>query len=251
VMQCANCHMNPHQPLASIPAPAELEGQCRTCHAGVAASLTEKPSLHTELECSSCHSEQHGRIPQCSECHDAPHGKAEAVMQCANCHMNPHQPLASIPVPAKLENQCRICHAQVAAVLKGKPSKHTEQECSSCHSEKHGRIPQCAECHESHSPAVQMSTADCLVCHPVHAPLQIAYPKNENKEVCGGCHTEAYDLLAANKTRHANLTCAFCHPSHGQVMACQDCHGLPHSTQIHTKYKVCGTCHSIAHDLQK
>jgi hypothetical protein len=251
VMNCASCHQNPHQPLASIPVPATLEGLCRECHGKVAASLTEAPSLHTEQECSSCHSEKHGRIPACAECHDAPHGTAPAVMECSNCHQNPHQPLASIPVPAKLEGQCRGCHSPIAALLKEKPSRHTEQECSSCHSEKHGRIPECAECHENHSPAVQMATPDCLACHPVHTPLQIEYPLTQNKEVCGGCHTDPYDQLAAKQTKHSALTCAKCHPAHGQLMACQDCHGKPHSSLIHNKYKECGACHKIAHDLEK
>jgi predicted CXXCH cytochrome family protein len=171
-------------------------------------------------------------------------------MQCANCHQNPHQPLASLPAPEKLEGQCRTCHAQVAASLKEKPSLHTQQGCSSCHSGKHGRIPQCVECHESHSPAVVMTTADCMACHPVHTPREISYPITQNKEVCGGCHPGAYDQLAAKVTKHSALTCAKCHPTHGKIMACQECHGLPHSTVIHAKYE-CSGCHNIAHDIEK
>ena len=69
-------------------------------------------------------------MPQCSSCHDAPHGSSETVMQCLECHANPHQPLASIPVPANLESKCQSCHSQVAASLKAEVSMHTEQEFS-------------------------------------------------------------------------------------------------------------------------
>ena len=190
-------------------------------------------------------------MPKCASCHDAPHGSAEAVQQCTNCHQDPHQPLVSVPSPTALDGQCKYCHSQVAGSLQDHPSKHTAEQCSSCHSDQHGRIPQCAECHESHSPMVQMGTAECQACHPVHTPLQISYAVTESNALCGGCHDEPYNQLVTKQTKHSTLTCAQCHPTHGQLMKCQECHGLPHSDSIHQKYQKCGTCHNIAHDLQK
>jgi predicted CXXCH cytochrome family protein len=234
---------------------------CGRCHAVHFNRIKDNGAKHSGVLCMECHEVFHAYnplknnyaqiMPKCSSCHDDPHGTAEAVVKCLTCHQDPHQPLVTIPEPFDLEGQCRICHDQVAASLQAKPSLHTEQDCSSCHSEKHGRIPECSECHDSHSPAVEMATADCLACHPVHTPTQITYPLDQNKEVCGGCHADPYDQLAVKQTKHSGLTCAKCHPNHGQLMACQDCHGMPHSQTIHDKYKTCGACHNIAHDLEK
>lgn len=234
---------------------------CARCHVSEFSKLKNNGAKHNGVLCMECHEIFHAYnplknnyaaiMPKCSQCHDAPHGSDPAVMKCLTCHQDPHQPLVSIPDPANLEGQCRICHASIAALLTDNPSMHTEQDCSSCHSEKHGRIPQCSECHESHSPKVQLTTADCLGCHPVHTPLQISYPITESKDVCGGCHTVPYEQLAAKQTKHSALTCAKCHPKHGLIPPCQECHGEPHGDAIHKKYPKCGTCHNIAHDLEK
>ncbi len=235
--------------------------ECARCHSAHYNWLRDNGGLHQTVSCTECHAIFHaynplrnnyGEImPKCSSCHDMPHGAAEPVLKCLDCHTNPHQPLVSIPVPSKLEGRCQLCHSQVAASLQAEVSKHTQQECSSCHSEKHGRIPQCAECHENHSPMVVLETVACLACHPVHTPLKITYPVTQTKEVCAGCHDQAYQLLLAHQTKHSALTCAKCHPVHGQLPACQDCHGKPHSAVIHEKFTKCGDCHGIAHDIAR
>ena len=240
--------------------PLTLE-ECARCHTSHYNWLRDNGARHQGVACTDCHQVFHAYnplrnnyaeiMPQCSSCHSAPHGSAEPVIQCLECHANPHQPLVSIPVPANLESKCRLCHTEVAASLKAEVSMHTEQECSSCHSEKHGRIPQCGECHENHSPMASLETPDCLACHPVHTPLRITYPVTQAKEVCAGCHEDAFQLLRVRETKHSALTCAECHPSHGQLPACQECHGEPHSSSIHEKYAKCGDCHGIAHDVQK
>jgi predicted CXXCH cytochrome family protein len=240
--------------------PLTLE-DCGRCHTSHYSWLRDNGAKHQTVVCTDCHQVFHAYnplrnnyaeiMPKCSSCHDAPHGIAKPVMQCLNCHSNPHQPLASIPDPAVLKDRCRLCHETVAASLQAEKSKHTEQECSSCHSEKHGRIPQCSECHENHSPMAVLETPDCLACHPVHTPLQITYPLNQPKEVCAGCHEVPYQQLQDHQTKHSELTCAKCHPAHGQLPACQECHGEPHGAAIHEKYGVCGECHGVAHDVQR
>lgn len=240
--------------------PLTLE-ECARCHTSHYNWLKDNGARHQTVACTECHEVFHAYnplrnnyaaiMPKCASCHDAPHGSEEPVMQCLECHANPHQPLVSIPDPAGLESRCKLCHAPVASSLLAEVSKHTEQECSSCHSEKHGRIPQCSECHENHSPMATLDTPDCLACHPVHTPLRISYPLTQAKEVCAGCHDEAYRLLQVRETKHSALTCAECHAEHGRLPACQECHGEPHSRSIHDKYAKCGDCHGIAHDVQR
>lgn len=234
---------------------------CVRCHTSHYNWLKDDGGLHQTVACTECHEIFHaynplhnnyGEImPKCSSCHDLPHSSTEPLTKCLDCHVNPHQPLVSIPVPADLEGRCPLCHTQVAASLQAEPSMHTEQECSSCHSEKHGRIPLCAECHENHSPLAVMETPDCLACHPVHTPLQISYPATQANEVCAGCHAEPFQLLQDRITRHSALGCAKCHPSHGKLPECQNCHGEPHNAAIHEKYGTCGVCHGIAHDVSR
>ena len=240
--------------------PLTLE-ECARCHTSHYNWLRDNGARHQSVACTDCHQIFHAYnplrsnyadiMPKCSNCHAEPHGSAEPVMECLACHANPHQPLVSIPAPANLESRCHLCHSEVATSLTVQVSKHTAQECSSCHSERHGRIPQCNECHENHSPMAALTTPDCLACHPVHTPLNITYPVTQGKEVCAGCHDQAYNLLEARETKHSALTCAKCHPSHGQLPACQECHGEPHSAIMHQRMPNCGDCHGIAHDIQK
>ncbi|MDX1776358.1 MAG: hypothetical protein R3297_07230 [Desulfobulbales bacterium] len=259
-----------HQPAAAEPVagniytgtiePLTLE-ECGRCHMTHYNWLKNNGAMHQTVSCTECHEIFHAYnplrnnyieiMPKCGSCHTAPHGTAEPVQQCLECHANPHQPLVSIPASATLEKACNLCHNAIAESLQAEVSKHTEQECSSCHSERHGRIPECNECHENHSPMAALASPDCLACHPVHTPLKISYPATQSKEVCAGCHEEAYQLLQARQTKHSALTCAECHAGHGEVPACQDCHGEPHNRTIHDKYAECGACHGIAHDVQK
>jgi hypothetical protein len=235
--------------------------ECGRCHTAHYTWLQENGGKHQAVACRDCHVVIHAYnplrdnyaaiMPQCSSCHAAPHSGAEAVQRCLACHANPHQPLASIPAPAALEDRCRFCHSEVAANLQAEVSMHTELECSACHAEVHGRIPQCDECHENHSPLLPLATPDCLACHPVHTPLAISYPVTQKREACAGCHAEAYSLLQQGQSKHSLLTCARCHARHGQVPVCQDCHGTPHGRELHQKYTACGTCHNIAHAIQK
>ena len=261
-------------PVEAVKAPGQVESvynvqvrpltsqECAQCHMDQFTRIKKSGGKHVGVACTDCHEVYHAYnplknnyseiMPKCSACHDDPHGKDEAVQKCADCHADPHRPVVAIPDPSNLELQCKACHAQVAQSLTKHPSKHTEEECSSCHSQNHGRIPDCSECHESHSTMVTMNTPECLACHPVHMPLQIAYPDGVEKNlICAGCHDVPFDQLKTHQTKHSELACAECHPTHKEIMACQDCHGdTPHNAAIHKKYPKCGECHSIAHDLR-
>ncbi|MEW6429128.1 MAG: cytochrome C [Thermodesulfobacteriota bacterium] len=242
--------------------PKELTiADCGGCHKAHFGWLKDNGGRHQKVACWDCHEKFHlynplknnyaEIMPKCSQCHELPHGSAEPVTQCLTCHSNPHQPLASLPDPEQLFPNCKLCHDAVAQELVAKPSKHTERRCSECHSKVHGRIPDCSECHQSHSPMVAMETPDCLKCHPVHTPLAISYPEDQAKELCAGCHGEIFTMLQASKAKHSALTCAKCHPTHGEIPPCSRCHGdAPHSPAIHQKFPVCLTCHSNPHDLK-
>jgi len=235
---------------------------CLGCHVSQRNRIQENGGKHRLVLCTDCHRSYHSYnplhdnysevMPHCDSCHNDPHGTEAAVLRCLNCHIDPHQPIVSILDPEKLEPNCHICHPDIAKILQEKPSKHTDQKCSSCHSKKHGRIPDCSECHKNHSPLLTLNTSDCLACHPVHSPLEIQYPLSQSKELCLGCHEKPYQDLKEKQTKHSTLTCAKCHPKHGQLMACQDCHGNNvHDARIHRQHQDCGECHSIAHRLEK
>ncbi len=237
---------------------------CGGCHKAHFGWLQSNGGRHQTVACWDCHEQFHvynptkknyaAIMPKCSQCHDYPHGNDPAVGydKCLGCHQNPHQPVASLPKPATLYPRCKICHSDIAQMLTDKPSKHTERKCSDCHSQVHGRIPKCFECHENHSPLMaNLQTPDCLQCHPVHTPLEISYPATQPKELCAGCHDDIYNTLMASNTKHTALTCAKCHPTHGEIPRCQRCHGeAPHNPELHKKFPECLTCHVNPHDLQ-
>ncbi len=233
---------------------------CVRCHVSEFNRIKKEGGKHSQVACTDCHQTFHAYnplrknykkiMPKCSMCHEKPHGKARAVQNCTRCHTDAHRPIASLLKPDKMEGQCRICHSNVAKSMKKYPSDHTGLECSACHSQRHGRIPDCSECHESHSPMVAMKTQQCLKCHPAHTPLKITYSQNiENNKVCAGCHEKEYDLLQKHQTKHSKLACATCHPAHKQIITCRECHGTPHSPVINKKYPNCLSCHNSPHDL--
>lgn len=266
--------------------PLSIE-ECARCHNSHFKRIRDNGDKHTKVTCTDCHELFHTYnplkgnyadiMPKCSSCHGsteqpftlpAPkyHTDGEILKNCLGCHTDPHQPIATLPEASNLEsmqlaklpegskaipsNNCRKCHGDIAALLTDKLSKHTDEDCSSCHSDNHGRIPDCSECHESHSPAVALNNPACMSCHPVHTPLVIAYPQDQDNTVCAGCHGDVYDELQANPTKHTPLSCAKCHPAHAELMACSECHSAsPHNPSIHQKFPECGSCHNIAHDL--
>lgn len=233
--------------------------ECGRCHYSVFQDIKKAGGLH-RIDCVRCHEEYHVYnprkqnydeiMPKCIVCHQSAsggpyHGEEESLTPCLNCHADPHQPLM-IPM-GELYGQCAPCHREQGQEVQDYPSMHTEVACSDCHAEKHGYIPGCDMCHESHSPAVEMSDQDCMSCHPVHKPTQISYEADTNSLICAGCHGGVYKMLQDKVTGHTSVTCAECHPRHLEALACTDCHGEPHPASMNATN--CGECHGIAHDL--
>ncbi len=233
--------------------------ECLRCHKVEFEQLKLHGAKHQQVACTACHTKFHAYnplkhnykqiMPKCSQCHHNPHGTNPAVQKCSECHRNPHEPLVSLPKPAKMANECKICHANIAAEMKKHPSAHAQLQCSDCHSRYHGRIPNCSECHQNHSPLVKMGTKQCLACHPVHTPLMIHYGCNKaDNAICAGCHSKEFHQLQTHKTKHSALACAQCHPRHAMYLHCRHCHGEPHGI-INKKFPNCQTCHGSPHNL--
>ncbi len=236
--------------------------ECGQCHFSVFQAIKQEGGKH-QIDCVLCHREYHAYnprknnydaiMPDCAWCHKSAtggafHGETPELTPCLACHADPHKPLW-IPM-GKIEAACGQCHAAQEKELKDFPSKHTDAvTCAECHAEKHGTIPECSVCHESHSPAVKMTSKDCMGCHPVHKPREMVYAKTTDSMICAGCHGDVSDMLQKKVTKHTAVTCADCHPSHGEIPLCTRCHPKPHPDEILTKFPQCGQCHGIAHDL--
>ncbi len=234
--------------------------ECGRCHFSIFQTIKHEGGKH-QIDCVLCHREYHvysprknnydDIMPDCAWCHQSAtggpfHGDHKALTPCLTCHQDPHRPLV-IPMD-QISGVCGPCHAPVAKEIADFPSAHqSDVACGDCHADEHGYIPECSMCHESHSPAVAMTSKDCMVCHPVHRPLEIAYAETTESKICAGCHGDAYDALRRKVTKHTPVTCADCHPSHGEIPACSRCHGQPHPESMQAVN--CGECHGVAHDL--
>ncbi len=234
--------------------------ECAQCHFSVFETIRNDGGKH-QIDCVRCHTQYHVYsprkqnfdeiMPKCAACHVSAsggpfHGDADDLTPCLVCHADPHKPL-TIPMPA--EATCGQCHIKQGDEIKNYPSKHTtDVACTDCHAEKHGYIPECSACHESHSPAVELTVQDCMGCHPVHKPTQMSYAKDTASAICAGCHGDVAGLLQKNLTKHTDVACADCHPAHKEIPLCSRCHGEPHP-KMKIDVTQCGECHGIAHDL--
>lgn len=242
------------------PKPLDTAEQCAQCHISVFNNIAKQGGKH-QIECVRCHTQFHmfnpkkrayaDVVPKCETCHGVFHGKGIKTVpldDCASCHADPHAPLI-IPSSA-IENACSSCHQKEAQQITNNVSRHTTKvSCGDCHIDKHGFIPECNVCHNSHSPDYEMKSGDCMVCHPVHMPKKIVYSAETSSVICAGCHKTAYNMLQEKYTKHTDITCAKCHGSHKEIPLCSSCHGLPHSITMLQNTSKCGDCHGIAHDL--
>jgi hypothetical protein len=244
------------------PQPLHSVAECAQCHIGVFDRIKDAGGKH-QIECVDCHKEFHvfnpkkrpyeTAIPKCETCHGVFHGdgtKETPLVDCASCHTDPHAPLI-IPGSALGNDACMSCHTKETKQITDNVSRHTtEVACSDCHHVKHGYIPQCNECHESHSPGFAMDDNACMSCHPVHMPAKITYSEKDTSNIiCAGCHDQAYGLLQNNYTKHTDVKCSECHSVHKRIPLCSECHGMPHSKKMMHDTAKCGDCHGIAHDL--
>ncbi|BBD07175.1 cytochrome C [Desulfovibrio ferrophilus] len=236
--------------------------QCGQCHFPVYDAIREDGGKH-KIPCVQCHEQYHAYsprkqnfdeiMPKCGTCHVGPdgaefHGSDESLKDCLKCHADVHRPL--LMDMENLSPDCGTCHKPVAGELVMNPSAHSSDVgCEDCHADNHGKIPECADCHESHSPEVEMTSAECMTCHPVHKPTVVTYGEDVSSAICAGCHDDVQHNLTKNITKHTDVPCASCHLEHEGIEPCSKCHGEPHSKTLMQDTSKCGDCHGTAHEL--
>ena len=155
---------------------------CARCHYEIFMSIKNGRGAH-RIECRECHetfhSFQHGLryedvLPKCTTCHDTPHGESEQMMACKTCHSVPHAPLASLELKT-LEPFCADCHLDPGARIASGRVDHARLKCILCHSDQHGYVPTCQECHGTpHSEELTEGFTGCLECHGNPHDLSLA-----------------------------------------------------------------------------
>jgi predicted CXXCH cytochrome family protein len=159
---CDSCHTNPHTP-RKVAMTSRLANTCATCHAKPKADLVKFPSKHSLLGCAKCHT-SHGFKPSCSMCHK-PHYQGQEYTTCKVCH-SVHKPKMVTYQANEPARTCGSCHTKIYAKWQASPSKHAKVLCAQCHHDKHGYVPQCAECHKNVHPAgILKKFPRCLDCH--------------------------------------------------------------------------------------
>jgi len=241
------------QEKASSPAIQLSPTDCIKCHSAVQGMVESKGAKHkTAVTCMQCHKghppmvSKEKIIPLCSECHAGkPHYE---IGGCNTCHTDPHAPL-DMKLSANLTTPCLSCHDKQGQELKNYPSRHTKLFCTTCH-KAHRDVPPCLKCHQPHS--AEMVDKDCMSCHPAHQPLTITYGADMSSKNCAACHANLFNTLTGSGTKHSALACVYCHKEkHGNVPACETCHGSPHPSGMLERFPKCNMCHISAHSLGK
>ncbi|MCL7414464.1 MAG: cytochrome c3 family protein [ANME-2 cluster archaeon] len=152
------------------------------------------------------------------------------VTNCASCHSGHTRGMD--------ENTCAGCHPVPYNSLEGEGGKHSKKGCEFCH-QSHGYIMECEQCHGSFHQGVFV---DCGECHTdAHKPTDIEFTDVAiEKSLCIKCHTNVNVTFTINPSKHANLDCIMCHPSHGQKQQCSKCH-RPHGEE--STQADCFVCH--------
>lgn len=101
----------------------------------------------------------------------------------------------------------------------------------------------CLKCHEDYQTLLtgrainpHIGVENCAACHSGHE-------RGMSEDVCAECHATPVTNLEEIGGKHSKKGCDFCHPQHGFVPQCSDCHGLFHSGE----FTECTECHTDAH----
>jgi len=223
-----------------------LDSDCVKCHPGPPADIAREGAAHRDVTCSGCHDGHPPKVldnlPACADCHDGDSHYRKP--SCSGCHANPHSPLR-IVMPDDVE-ACRECHFMAVALIGQGGSLHSEMTCGDCHSA-HRHAPDCRGCHEPHTGS--KVPQGCQGCHSPHLPQPVIYRYDIADGDCGACHPSQFATLHASKTKHGPRSCVSCHQKrHGAIIACSECHGLPHRLDPTATFADCGKCHGSAHD---
>lgn len=159
---CMECHTDPHTPL-EIRLTHKITAPCLTCHSSQIEQLRAHPSIHSKLACTACHN-YHGQIQPCQNCH-LPHSDNMGLESCGACH-KAHMPLVVAYGQDVAPEYCGSCHDAVYQTLTNNLTKHRMVSCALCHTENHGMIPACENCHGRQHPEEILAKFDkCRDCH--------------------------------------------------------------------------------------
>ena len=217
---------------------------------------------------------------RCAQCHTAANQKSAVAPRikkknrsasylgleraCAGCHRDPHA--------GRFGATCETCHKTTAwSALEASTfdhdrtryplrGRHAGLACAACHDATHAwgpkpRFDRCDACHkDAHAGTATLAgrPADCAACHALggFAPStytiamhdRTAYPLvDKHREVaCTACHRPKDAALSAS-TGPAGFRFRLQH------VACADCHGDPHGTQLAGKSAspTCAPCHDL------
>lgn len=250
---CSQCHL-PHAPVINdFTTIGTVRTGCVSCHADIETAMNTVPSLHTEQDCSECHTQHgtdEGQFLTCLECHDG-HSEEMTYQDCLSCH-NPHQPTAYQWQGDPSANLCRACHSETVDMVINQGASHaTELSCIECHQshppQTESVIPACAECHQADD-SDHFKLDDCASCHNPHAPLDIDLSAvSPIKPVCVSCHAKPGKQLDQHPSAHTEMDCNECHQQHGEALECLECHS-GHSDDM--SYNDCLNCHQPHQPLQ-
>jgi len=199
---------------------ADVEGECRSCHAPFAADA--QPDL-----CLECHEEvgddrrerrgYHGRAPDARE------------TTCRTCHPEHRGRRADI---VGLDREA-FDHSLSDYPLDG---EHRRLPCESCHSPslKYRDAPAaCIDCHRQDDPHRGQLGSKCASCHGVDGWLSVGFDHER-------------DTGFALRGRHGKVSCALCHPNERYDPTPKDCHACHRLDDAHAggMGKRCDGCHS-------
>lgn len=184
---------------AEAPVTIDAAASCATaeCH----SAMTTSRHIHAPVakgQCDACHepteSGKHSfksieDVPgQCNSCHDkvttGANIHAPAADDCLNCH-DPHT-------------------SKVASMLKSDTEKDL---CFACHDES------ILDNEYQHGPA---AAGACSICHDPHSSTEDKLLKAKGKDLCGMCHMQMVEEMAASKYIHGPVQedCSLCHDPH-------------------------------------
>ena len=243
---CVECHADPHQ--------TDWQRSCASCHeadalswAAAASSIT--PALHAQTgfnlvrphdqqDCEACH----GKGFAYPERFQTP---ARAEDRCDQCHADVHAGQFSERFSA-----CLDCHTKThfvpSAFDAGRHDRfalqgaHAKAECSACHLEEGGvrrfvgTSSRCADCHKDVH-AGEFGN-ECSTCHGEHSFLPSTF---------GPAQHATFPLKGA----HVTTACGDCHTTDAQGVrrfrdtprACASCHDDAHAGQFQ---QACAACHN-------
>ncbi len=170
---------------------------------------------------------------------------------CTKCH----ELVKGMPFNHSAAANCTLCHKLKGTIEQPETGfwkkmgigGHRNKSCEDCHTTGF-RIPECTSCHISHRDGVNLNNSECLACHnSPHIPARNgSFSGDIAKENCGACHKNAYDTLTFYNSKHNQSgSCISCHPAHGALKRCFDCHGKEHVSHPYARDN-CAGCHGKA-----